>query len=233
MYYKNRKPTKDNVINIVFMDEQGKKINIQANRNEMLFSLFQKYINLTGKYGDFNFKYTGEQLNPNKKLKEYDLASGSIIKVADTHNVIGRGGYALNFTNLSKKIYNEITFSDDAPAYRNTKQGINIFGDCKCERCYAFNQEVVVPLYGIEKFDLINERQNLKCPACKGLIEPKTVGFYLCEYKIKGKNIENGVIKPFEFFGKALNKQSLQYYDPIKNGNTIVYELIIEIINYF
>jgi hypothetical protein len=233
MYYQYCKPTKDNVINIVFMDEQGKKINILANRNEMLFSLFQKYISLTGKYDDIYFKYSGEQLNPNKTLKEYDLASGSIIKVADTNNVIGRGGYALNFTDLSKQNYEEITFTNDAPDYRNTNQGINIFGDCKTEGCYAFNQEVIVPLYGIGKFDLINERQNLKCPACKGLIEPKTVGFYLCEYKIKGKNFENGNIKPFEFFGKALNTQSLQYYDPIKNGNTIVLELIIEIINYF
>ena len=85
----------------------------------------------------------------------------------------------------------------------------------------------------ITKFNLIKERIYLKCPLCKGLIEPKTIAFYLCSYKVKGKNIENDKIKSFEFFNKTSNKGTVQYYNPIKNGKTLIMELIIEIINYF
>ena len=96
----------------------------------------------------------------------------------------------------------------------------------------AYNKEVIVPLGNNMRIDLISERGTLKCPMCKGLIEPKIVGFFLCEYKVKGKNIEDGVIKPFEFFGKAISNASFQYYDPLKNGNALVMELIIEIIRF-
>ena len=72
----------------------------------------------------------------------------------------------------------------------------------------------------------------MKCPSCRGLFEPKTVGFYLCNYKIKGKNYEKDNVKSFEFQGKATNKKSIQYYDPIANGKTVVIELIIEITDF-
>ena len=232
--YQYLEPKTNNVINILFVDEEGKRTIIKTNRDEVLLSLFKKYTSLTGKNGNFYFVFCGKPLDPIKTLKQYNLISNSTINVEKVKSTaIGGGGFSHFFTDLSKKYYNEITFTSNAPIYRNANQGINIFGDCKYEKCEAFNKEVVVPLLGIEKFDLIHDKDNLKCPACKGLINPKTVGFYLCEYKIKGKNYENNEIKSFEFFGKASSQGSLQYYDPIKNGNTLVLELIIEIINYF
>ena len=138
----------------------------------------------------------------------------------------------MNFTNLSKQNTIDCAFNINAPYYRNVGPGINICGECKYEKCVAYKNEVIVPLIGIRVFNLIKERGNLKCPACRALIDPKTVAFYLCEYKIKGKYIDNGQIKPFEIFKKAKNKDAAEYYDPTSNGETIIIELIIEVIKY-
>ena len=139
----------------------------------------------------------------------------------------------MNFTNLSKKITIQLPLSREGPDYRIVDKGINIHGECKYEKCFAYNDEVSIPLKGTRIFNLIKERSNLKCPVCRGLIEPKTVSFFLCEYKVKGKNFENGNIKNFEFFGKANNPTAIEFYDPIKDGETTVIELTIEVISYF
>ena len=235
MYYKTfRLDGRANKINIILADQNGNKYSISINEEDNIFTLFQKYINLTGKYNEnFYLLYNGKKLNPISKLRQNDIPPGSIINVIDYNNLSGEGGFCLNFTDLSKQIYDEYPVNNKGPDYRNITQGINICGNCKYEKCYAYNQEVCVPLNGINSFNLIKERENLKCPACRGLIEPKTVAFYLCRYNIKGKKFENGQVKNFEFFGNAINSESVQYYNPIKNGNTLIIELIIQITNYF
>ena len=110
-------------------------------------------------------------------------------------------------------------------------KGINIFGICKYKKCpEVFNEEVIIPL---EKnhFDVIREKEVLECPVCEAPIHPKTIGFYLCEYNIKGTKAgyKCGKCEPFEFNGKADNENSVQYFNPDKNGETILSELEIEI----
>ena len=225
-----------NNINIIFDDGFGKKYNTIINEEDNIFSIFQKYINLTGKYNkNFDLLFNGRILNPMSKVRENNISSGSIIRILEHNNLVGRGGggFCINFTDLSKQIYSECPITNTAPNYRTISQGIIICGNCKSEQCYAYNQEVCVPLNGINRFDLIKERENLKCPACRGLMEPKTVAFYLCGYKIRGKNFVNGQVKDYEFYGNAKNSDSVQYYDPTSNGNTLVIELIIELTNYF
>jgi hypothetical protein len=94
------------------------------------------------------FLYNGKKLNLKTKLKQNRICSGSPILVIDNQNVTGTGGFCFNFTDLSKQIYNECPIINNAPDYRTIAQGINICGNCKYERCYAYNQEVCVPLYG-------------------------------------------------------------------------------------
>ena len=139
------------------------------------------------------------------------------------------GGFSLQFTDISKKIYEEQYFTEEAPSYRIVGEGINIYGICKVKKCKAYKEEVIYPLGDKQRFDLIKEKEDLECPECGGNIIPKTVGFFLCNYKITGKKYENGKIEDFEFEGKANNKGSIQYYNPDKNGETIVVQLIIEI----
>ena len=111
----------------------------------------------------------------------------------------------MNFTDLSKQIYEEIYFSSSAPSYRRVSKGINICGICKCKKCDAYKQEVVVPKENVKEFNLINERDNIECPICGSIIASKTLCFYLCEYKIKGRKVVNNGLEEFEFSKKASN----------------------------
>ena len=138
----------------------------------------------------------------------------------------------MNFTDLSKQIYEQLYFSSSAPSYRKITKGINICGTFKFKKCIAYNEEVIVPLNGVRTFNLIDERENLECPECGALIVPKTLCFYLCEYKIKGRKINNEKLDKFEFIGKADKEESAQYYSPDRNGETKITELIIEIMDY-
>ena len=218
-------------INIYFDDGESKKTPIVASPNELLSSLFTRYIHSTRKYNRNLFFIFGLRLlNPNMTIAQAGLNNFNTIRVNDScSKLTGGGGFSLKFTDLSKQIHQDCYFTNNAPIWRNVSQGINIFGNCKCENCIANEQEVIVPLENMSRIDLIREKENLKCPMCKGLIEPKTVGFFLCEYNVRGKNFENGIIKPFEFKGIASSNNSFKYYDPVKNGETIVIELIIEI----
>ena len=222
------------LINVFFYRDDGKKNTIIANQNELLSSLFNRYIYSSGNNNTkLNFIYDGQKLNPDMTVSEAGIKDGGKITALEALRIIGRGGFCMNFTDLSKQKYEEFSINNIAPIYRKVNKGINIFGDCKNESCQAFNKEVIVPLPGETRLDLIKERDNIKCPLCRGLIVSKTVGFYLCKYFVKGKNIENNTIKAFNFYGDANSYYSFQYYNPIKNGNTLIMELIFEVIGFY
>ena len=137
------------------------------------------------------------------------------------------------FSDVSKNKTKEIGFSKNAPSYRKACKGINIFGICHCKKCIAYKKEVVVRI-AEKKFDLINEKDKLFCPECESLIIPKTVGFYLCKFRIYGKKIVDDNIVKFENdIDEANNKKSVKYFDPELNGEVVVSKLIFEVLEYF
>ena len=227
-------PYNNSLISIFFSCNYGDRYLIRINNNETLFTLFQKFKELSGNYNeDINFIYNGTKLNNLNlmtTLKEANIEDNKSITVSKNNCL--KGGISVNFCDLSKQIYEDHYFSNKAPSFRIVVEGINIYGICKSKKCIAYNKEVVVPLKDIYKFDLIKERENLECPVCEGLIIPKTFGFHLCEYFVKGKKYENNKIQPFEFKGIANNKNAIQYYDPEKNGIVNIIELVIEIIKF-
>ena len=229
------KSHKNELIDIIFEDDIFKKKTIiRAKTNEIFLSIMRRYIQSTENYNKkLEFVYNGRKVDPYMNLNQIGFSIGGTIRVACYGNILGGGGFCMNFTDLSKQIYEEHYFSNNAPPYRNVDQGINICGDCRNEYCIGYNQEVIVPLKGTQRFDLIKERGNLKCPICRNLIEPKTVALFRCAYKISGKKFEKDKIKKYSFSGKANKTDSLHYYNPIKNGETLIMELIIEITNYF
>ena len=144
-----------------------------------------------------------------------------------------RGGGTINFTDVSKGNTKNIGFSSNGPNYRIAGKGINIFGICKCNKCETKGEEVVVPIKE-KKINLIEEKFNLKCPICGSIIEPKTVGFWLCKYHIYGEKIENKKIVEFDSgYQEANDKENLKYYDKFSNGEAKFNELIFEVIQYY
>ena len=216
------------IINFI-INFEGKNYNYIVKRNELFSSVIEKFKKDSGLVSGFECIHNGRKINnPNKTLEELDIRYIKVIRVS---NVWG-AGFSINFTDVSKNIHEEHYFSKTAPDYRIVSKGINVYGICKGKKCKAYNKEVICPLKNIKIFNLLDEKENLECPICGSLIIPKTLGFFSCEYRIKGKKCENDTITPFELRDKASNKDSIRYFNPDKNGKTMITELIVEVIKF-
>ena len=139
---------------------------------------------------------------------------------------------ALFFPDLSKGKYEKIFFPKNAPHYKNITEGINIFGICQFKKCKNFKKEIIIPLKKVYKLDLVKELNEFCCPECEYYSTPKNIGFYCCEYKIKGKIFTNGQMNNFELMGKSDNQDIIQCYGDEKNKVPMT-EILIEIIKIY
>ena len=217
----------------IFLRYQNNIRGYACKRDELLSSVCEKFKKDSGILNyKLEFLLHGRMLDEKKTLKEMNILDTSFIDVDITNEVIGGVGLPIKFTDVSKNIYIEQKFSKKVPDYKIASKGINLIGICKGPKCKAYNKVVICPLEKKTSFNLIEDKDDLVCPKCKCLIIPKTIGFYSCEYKIKGKKYENDNITSFELEDKACNKGSIKYFDPEKNGNAIFIELIIEVIKF-
>ena len=215
----------------VYFQLDGKIYPLICDKNESFSSIFQRF-KKKYKTDGLNLYYfkDGKELTPEMNLQQ--MNNNINVIVHNQSSLLGGLG-PLPFTDVSKQNREEHYFSDDAPSYRIVTQGINIYGKCKGDRkCKGYEKEVIVPLKKIKSYNLTDNRDNLECPECKGYVIPKTLGFHLCEYIVKGKKINGERIEPFQFTGKADNKESVQYYIPEEKGETKFMEFIIEITKY-
>ena len=211
MYFPKNTIVKDALIRYL------KNINlvIELSSNRIIFLYKDKCLNV--------------EENLNKRLSDLHFKNDkNIIRVRDCENMFGGGGDFIEFCDVSngkKELMKSYNFGIPG-------KGINIYGYCKNYFCIAYNQEVVV--HRNEKyFDLLQEKHNLKCPICKNIIIPNTVGFLQCKYKINGKKYEE-YSEDFNFIGVADKPGTIEYYNSKenKNGKTKMFQLCIEIIKY-
>ena len=206
---------------------------IQCLMDEKSSEIIERYKIKSGDNDPYDkFIFNGKQFDCSLTVAEVGFQNNSNIFVVKTKSTKG-GGCIMLFSDVSKNKTKEIGFSKDAPSYREASKGINIFGICHCKKCDAYNKEVVVRIKK-NKFDLINEKDQLFCPECESVIIPKTVGFYLCRFHIYGKKIIDDKIIPFDnCINEAHNKNSVTYFDPDLNGEVFVSQLIFEVLEYF
>jgi hypothetical protein len=215
------------------IDFKGKNYIYIVKRNELFSSVIEKFKKDSGLVSGFRCIYNSKFIDdPNKTLEELDIKKNMTTIEVDTIFDVPGAGFSINFTDVSKNIHEEHYFSKTAPDYRIVSKGINVYGICKGKKCKAYNKEVICPLKNKKIFNLLDEKENLECPICGSLIIPKTLGFFSCEYRIKGKKCENDTITPFELRDKASNKDSIRYFNPDKNGKTMITELIVEVIKF-
>ena len=219
------------IIDLIF-EFKSKRYLYSFKRNELFSAVIEKFKKDVGRFdSEFKFYYNIRTIDPNKTLQELKIRNGCSIQVEELHTLPG-GGFSINFTDISKNIYEEHYFSKTAPDYRIASKGINVFGICKGKKCKAYKEEVICPLENKKIFNLLEEKDDLECPICGSLIVPKTLGFFSCEYRIKGKKLENDYNRPFELIDKASNKDSIRYFNPDKNGKAMITELIVEVIKF-
>ena len=208
---------------------------IRCNPNEKVSELIERYRNESNDYDPLKrfifLEKDLKDLDQRTTISEAGIRHNSNIFVIPTRDVVG-AGYAMMFTDLSKNKTKELGFSPNAPLFRSVTRGINIFGICNFRNCVAYRNEVVVKI-NRTKFDLIKERDLLFCPECQSPIIPKTIGFYLCRFQISGKKLENNRIETFmNPPDEARNFNSVKYFDPDLNGEVMLTELNIEVLEY-
>ena len=171
-----------------------------------------------------------------KELKEESILNKSLSDLKFKHTyihvfrIVNGGGDSIEFCDVSngkKELINSNII------YGTPDKGINIYGFCQEKNCIACNRGVVVHIK-TNYFDLLYEKNNLKCPICKNIIIPNTVGFLQCEYKIKGKKLIRGNFEEFDFIEIADKSGKINYYQPKNNKKrkTQMAELKFEVIKY-
>jgi len=64
--------------------------------------------------------------------------------------------------------------------------GLNIKGVCREKECITHERDVVCVIQ-FDHFDLATHAPDIKCPNCGSHVDPDTLIFYQCEWKVKGK----------------------------------------------
>ena len=172
--------------------------------------------NTLGKYPPmcYNFKLINE---------------GDRLEVKYGDKIIGSGGFcSLEFVDLDESTkFKVLKFSKKAPEWRKVSVGLNLFGKCLNKNCKAYNKEVI-NIVGINrKFDFLINKKAIICPACSKNFIPITLGFWKCEYQIKGEKLKNGEYEDVEINGKETEGENFEYFDPYSNGTTFWSSLMI------
>ena len=149
----------------------------------------------------------------------YHVQNGDALRVNYESPLEGAGGLCnIEFVNIDKLTKTtKLSFSKDAPKWRNVSIGLNLFGKCINKKCKAFHQEVIFPAGINIKFDLNSNRKEIKCPICSKNFLPVTMGFWKCEYQIKGEKFKNGEYEEINLNGKETVGDNFEYYDQNKN----------------
>ena len=226
-------------INIEFKKSNGFNTVIIINKNATLKDAIKKYAMITG----INFDSIGNSIvmhhNKNeikkadycKTLGEFEINNFSKIMVNDPYGIIG-GGMMVDFVDVSTGKIKKLDFSENAPNWRGVNKGLNIFGICTNPKCEVFKKEVVYPTFFKEKliFVLNDELPHIRCPICFKIFDPKTCGFWKCEYQFVGKRIKEGELMYFDSKTKETNEDDFEYFDIFENGEARWFELTIYVL---
>ena len=133
----------------------------------------------------------------------------------------------LEFVDLVNSKTKILELSINGPIWRKVCEGLNLFGNCIYQYCEAFNNEVIFPVGINVKFDLNKQKKEIVCPICHKNFIPLTLGFWKCEYQIKGEKLKDGEYSEVNINGKETKDDYFEYFDANENGTAIWDELII------
>ena len=181
-------------------------------------------------------KNTGVVINhkgfnyPPSVYNYYNLQNRDVFNVKLEGKLLGAGfvGFCFEFVDiddLTKPKYYKI--SKGNCKWRQVGKGLNIFGKCSNKKCKVYNKEVIY-IAGINiQFDFYSDNKKIKCPMCSKNFIPITMGFWKCEYQIKGEKFNDGEYQKVDINGKETKGDEFEYYNPNSKKPAIWSKLII------
>lgn len=131
------------------------------------------------------------------------------------------------FVDFDKNKTKKLKFSENAPKWRRVEKGLNLFGKCIHKECIAYGKEVIYIVGNNIEFDFDKQKKEIVCPICFKNFMPLSLGFWQCEYQIKGLKLQNGEYKTININGRETKDNDFEYYDPYDNGTSFWSSLII------
>ena len=160
--------------------------------------------------------------------KSLTMKDPFISRVSFNIFLIGAGLPGFEFVKLEECSKAKVLkFSKTAPEWRYVCEGLNLFGKCAYNKCKAFKKEVIYKVGINTKFDFNKQKKEIKCPICKKNFIPQTLGFWKCEYQIKGEKFKDGDYSEVIINGKETKDDDFEYFDADENGTTTWSELIV------
>lgn len=122
-----------------------------------------------------------KERNLNKEDRANSILNIILIKKTKDKCIMG-----LDFRFNHMRNYLKLAFKHDAPSYRETSDGLNLFFYCKNPHCRIFNDYYIV-MKGYGHFDILEEIMYIKCPKCYGNKKDlRNIGFVNSKWKYKG-----------------------------------------------
>lgn len=185
----------DNSTYIRINQPLNKALSNKVFHDEVLIQEIVKYYSIDGNHSNRNRDMDRERTN--------SILNLILIKKTKDKCIMGldfRFNYMRNFI--------KFTFDNNAPAYRETSDGLNLFVYCMNPHCeIAFDYYIVVKGYG--HFDIMEEITGIKCPICYSVKKDlRNIGFVKSKWKYKGllKNKKDSRIE-----GDGLTLDNLLY----------------------
>ena len=166
---------------------------------------------------------------PGYTFNYYQLKNGDIFYIELENKLYGGGCLSIiEFLDVDESTKpKNLDFSESAPEWRRASIGLNLFGKCINKKCEAYKEEVIYPAGINIKFDFNSDIKKIKCPICSKNFIPMTMGFWKCEYQIKGEKFRKGDYEEVEIIGKETKGDDFEYYNPYENSTTYWSRLMI------
>lgn len=180
-------------INLFQREDYSLYAELQSLKDQKTYQILAD--NIDGISDEFNLEYIKDkiQLVAFEELSQGRFSLSFALKEESTiQNTKGPG---FTFSELENAKY--LQFDKTAPSWRTVEKGLNLEGRCTNSTCPAFKQVIWIRK-GIGSFNIGEELYGQKCPECLVELSEKVynLGFWNCEYKIKGtKEVKNKGIK--------------------------------------
>ena len=160
--------------------------------------------------------YKGKQLFDYLTLADYQIADNDELLLI--LRLRGGGCRPPLFADVSNQnAFVDSQFTRTGPDWHIVRKGLNLEGFCRNLSCVAAKKNVVCPMPHAV-FDLIADRDKVKCPMCRENVEPITCGFTDCSYTFEGIKVENNSLVKFQQDSPIWVGHFYRNYNPEDSG---------------